>query len=684
MLKANNLSPKDISIDVNKGLTFEWEAQGEAQTDYRVKVYNNSNDVLVYDSTKITSTDEFNTYIDTTVIAGDEWVQSNNGNDGELAYDIKNIGDGVIIAVKEDAIQRSTNYGKTWSTVKDNYLKYSKIGYDDTNNILIMLAYKSTDKLYVLRSIDSGQTWNSKYIRTSDSDRLLRDCKYIGNNTFICLKDRTSNSHIYRSTDGGINWEITEALDYKALSLYPVNENGTVLLGTDDGYIYKSLNYGQTWTSLGRQTSSASYNIHKFEQITGDIIIALSDETDNSILISDDDGDTWTQIDTSLLTSSYVNDITNIGNGIIFAITYDDSKILKSDDYGLTWSEVSTNLPSFNYGKNIEYGNDTILSIIAQTTSDNDIYYYKIDPTISNGNEYYWNVTTHAGGSSEDSYYEFFKTSSTPNVVFTSPAFGSTPLSSTPVITTQDYTFICDYSQYEDVAIKRFKFILYDNNSNEILNSNWIYDFNISYEITGMENYTYYYIECIVTSQDGLEGTTGKKYFYVLFSPPDNESSLSIVEDNINGNITVDWGDQKYVNGILDGESSSYTTGFYGQAFLIANTDNVLYYVDFNTGYFTIYGRIKPSVGFDGEILTINDTLIFGYDLASTKFYWTDDSETTYSEDTVSLDSTKWYGFGICSGGSETYPVQIAIMLINTNTVTLVATVLVSDDISMF
>ncbi len=55
------LSPKGVSINATVDNVFSWQSQGEPQTDYQLKIYLISNDSLVYDSTKLTSTSSSHT-----------------------------------------------------------------------------------------------------------------------------------------------------------------------------------------------------------------------------------------------------------------------------------------------------------------------------------------------------------------------------------------------------------------------------------------------------------------------------------------------------------------------------------------------------------------------------------------------------------------------------------------------
>lgn len=654
MYKASNLSPKNSALDINDGLIFSWDVNGEPQTAFRIYVYDNNTDLLVHDSTQITSTNEYYQFVDTGTFLGEDWTLSTNGNDGNGYYEIKNINNGIILSAKEEVIQRSNDYGVTWTTVSDNSQHINRaIAYVD-NIVLVTNTSYDTLSINILRSTDYGQTWNSISLTSlgySYSD-LPKKCEYTDNGIFIV----SIEDEIIRSTDYGQTWVKVGKLSsgYDIESLVYIG-SGITLAGLDNGHIFRSVNYGQTWTDLGQQTISSSSSITSLEKLSNSIAIASTEDIGNSILYSDDYGVTWSQKSTSS-SSSYIKNISNVGNGLVFAITYADSKILKSTNYGQVWSNVTTDLPTFDIGCCIETsGTNLLVGYTDSLFNVNYTYYSTSTPSISNGNDYKWYVKTYSVTDNQDSYYEFFQTKTKPSVEFTTPIFSSTPL----VLDTQDYTFSCLYGQLENSQIKKFKMILYDNDTTtEIINTDWIYDFNITYEIEGMNTEQYYYIETIVESQDGIQNTTGKNQFYVSYSPPDILNDLVITENNINGNITIEWGNLLRILGVQSG-SISYISSFFDNGLKIAS-GNVVFDVDYNLEYHTIHTLFKLDTGssFNGAILNLDEDIEFGYDLTLNKFYW-DDGSKTYSN--TYITSTSWLMLSICSGGNTTYPIQILI-----------------------
>ena len=110
----------------------------------------------------------------------------------------------------------------------------------------------------------------------------------------VALAGTGPGGKIYRSIDSGATWtsmgQLGSATKVLALSYC---ENGIFLAGTDEGHIYKSTDYGLTWDDIGQ-----------------------------------------------LGTATSVNCLEYCGNGIVFAGTSSGGKLYKSTDYGATWEDM--------------------------------------------------------------------------------------------------------------------------------------------------------------------------------------------------------------------------------------------------------------------------------------------------------------------------------------------------------
>lgn len=246
--------------------------------------------------------------------------------------------------------------------------------------------------------------------------------------------------------------------------------------------------------------------------------------------------------------------------------------------------------------------------------------------TLSTGIECKWYVKTYAGVEEQDSDYAFLKTVSLQTIDFYDPVFTSpTPLE----LTTQYYTFKCNYSQAENISIKKFKMSLYDINENEISSSDWIYDFNIEYEFTGMVNGLSYKIKCFSVSQDDIEESTDFEEFYINYISPSDTLSITITSDNYNGNNTLSWENLKRVLPVANNES--YITGKFKKG-LKLSSGYLTYSEEFTNFNYTLTFWFKLQYGKTGNFLQIATDQYLGYEQSSNKFYYTNNINTYYSE----------------------------------------------------
>ena len=298
------------------------------------------------------------------------------------------------------------------------------------------------------------------------------------------------------------------------------------------------------------------------------------------------------------------------------------------------------------------YNNDTGVELddSGVVTSSNQ-YYDVVGSTLANNLDCKWYVTTYSGLDDAASDYEFFKTRTTPTATFTDPVFSATPIP----ISTQDYDFIVEYGQAESVAIKRFKFTLYDADGvDEISTSDWVYSFSPEWTFSGMVNNTYYQIECLVESQDALEGTTDKQDFYVSYTRPANTPAISIIPNNSDGSMYISWGNLKQSEGTVAGGTYSYVNRFGEKAIYLEQASTELTYEEsFNDAIytFTFYCQLSYATFLTDEIfMEFNEgNKKLGYDVILETFYYEDNSIKTYADYATlpAVFTGEWMFFGI-------------------------------------
>lgn len=222
----------------------------------------------------------------------------------------------IWIGAASGGIWKSTNGGLNWRTFP--FTEFLSIGITDiaiskTNPNIIYsstgdadVTFGGKDKFYsigLIKTTDGGSTWN----RTNLS-YYLHNNKILG---AIIIHPTNPNllvvgtgDGIFKSTDGGNSWVNRQGGGFRDLVQHPTKNNiiyGATFSRAGEAYIYKSTDFGDTWTSV--------------KKIENCIRIALAVTPDNykkvyavcannqtrgfhSFLISNDEGNNWSTIAT--------------------------------------------------------------------------------------------------------------------------------------------------------------------------------------------------------------------------------------------------------------------------------------------------------------------------------------------------------------------------------------------------
>lgn len=185
----------------------------------------------------------------------------------------------------------------------------------------------------ILSTEDGGEHW-----------RLLRDDVTVDQPLFsVAFKDRQNGiaaglfSLVLITTDGGITWrqvKLPPAHGAKAsdVNLFTIfqDQHGAVLIGGEQGLVYRTSDYGSTWEVLNTGARGTIWAGTTLDN--GTLLVA---GLRGSLYRSEDAGRTWCAVDTK--TNSSITDITQMPNGQVMAVGL-NGLVLQSNNRGASFS----------------------------------------------------------------------------------------------------------------------------------------------------------------------------------------------------------------------------------------------------------------------------------------------------------------------------------------------------------
>ena len=284
----------------------------------------------------------------------------------------------ILLAATRNGIYRTTDAGDTWTLVQNTHC------YDmafNTANPDYIYAAGNKD---ILLSTDAGATWSVLADNLGGSGRISIETTPANSNVIYALFEK--NSKLFKSSDGGLNWETEDSppagfYGYydMVMALSPFDEN---LLITGGYSIARSQNGGQNWQIISDATFTASDYVHpdnhalEFDPLDAG---KMYSGNDGGIFRSSNLGSTWSDLSNglsiaqiyrlsssvmnpSLITSGWQDNGCNLWNGsnwkqIFYAdgmetiidytnpdiiyMEYQGGALEKSTDGGNNWSYIS-------------------------------------------------------------------------------------------------------------------------------------------------------------------------------------------------------------------------------------------------------------------------------------------------------------------------------------------------------
>ncbi len=246
----------------------------------------------------------------------------------------------------DGGVFKSTDGGTTWeqkvaidgkNSLKNADVLSLAVNPQDTN---IIYAGVQGDGLF--KTTDGGDTWREVLPVENNIYAITLDPK--DPNIVYAAAFAQGNGKIYKSPNGFEETSeeaLIEAQGELALVDIVVDHFDTskIYVVAEEGGIFKSSDFGETWTSLHWQDGELS----SVTMSPDDSRVLYVGTGKDGVLKTTDGGETWTEIEEQLEEfddAEKINDIVAISSETVYAAT--DHSLLKTSDGGATWEVVNT------------------------------------------------------------------------------------------------------------------------------------------------------------------------------------------------------------------------------------------------------------------------------------------------------------------------------------------------------
>lgn len=215
-------------------------------------------------------------------------------------------------------ISKSVDNGLTWDTIHTDFVSYGSCYYIVTNSIDRILM-KSYSRMY--RSDDFGLGFNE--ISFPSSNLITFIPFYLNSNIFIPCSDYYYNIKLLRSFDNGSNWDIVDCSKVDTITGSIGTWNNLFFMGYNESGIYKTNNYGYSWTPCNNGLPAGS-TANCFYDYNGNLFVSIKlkeSSVFNKVYFSNDLGLNWQDISQGLDSNLNVYNKTIFNNCLYMATT---------------------------------------------------------------------------------------------------------------------------------------------------------------------------------------------------------------------------------------------------------------------------------------------------------------------------------------------------------------------------
>ena len=230
----------------------------------------------------------------------------------------------------------SSNNGTNWTSVNSGLPPYkivSSLCFDGNNLFAGFLG-----SIYF--STDNGINWSEGNINIKQYSYVISLAVH-GTTLFAGTQDEG----VFRSTDGGINWEKVFTKD-NVCDFIIIGEN---IFASTSGGVFLSTDNGASWIAKNNglpKNEDGNYNVGYFAVNRENLFIGSK----KGVFRSTDNGGNWLGVNSGLPENTFVFAFAVIGENIFIGTgTYTDTNVIAgvflSTNNGTSWNNVSLGLP---------------------------------------------------------------------------------------------------------------------------------------------------------------------------------------------------------------------------------------------------------------------------------------------------------------------------------------------------
>ena len=259
-------------------------------------------------------------YIRRSTDSGSTWAQTSGTSSGAYFFSISIDGTKIFAAGNEGGFNySSTDSGATWIARTPGVTTSRRPCMTDDGRNIMVVPYPGTPSL----STDGGATWSS--VAGLGTGNWFTCAMSVDGNYRYALKDISSTYK--RSSDGGATWSAVTLPTSYWYDLGISNDGRLVYLSDQNNRIYKSTDYGQTFTWVNQTTTMTA---PQFLAVSGDGQTIVVFDANSTIKISTDGAVTW-QAETTLGSKNwYAGDISDDGTRIVAPVATNGNYIYKN------------------------------------------------------------------------------------------------------------------------------------------------------------------------------------------------------------------------------------------------------------------------------------------------------------------------------------------------------------------